>query len=288
MELACPQCGATSREDSVDFPLCTHCHEALVKCGYCAHYDSAAGVCRDRKSGRRKVSANDGLDCPRYRSILATTIAFTQRVISPAKWVLMMAGVLFALIVVGPLVAGRKGPGPSTGPTVMGVQMQARWTTDPPPTVGRPFRLEFLLSNPDTRASGPVRISMPAAFLNCFKVLSITPRPTNRRPKWGGPEPEPGQPDRRYLHYFDFPSVRLQGESVITFELVTKGDFARTGFPFQVDPNEEDPDPDYKYAYDLTGAANGNGLKGLGVHVYNSNTSGIFSAPLILEIKTRP
>jgi hypothetical protein len=284
MELACPQCGETNRDDSIDFPFCTHCHEPLVKCGYCANFDSARGICRDPRLKGRKVSSDDQPDCGRYRTILATTVAFTQRVISPAKWVLMVAGTLFVLIVIGMLTVGQNGQNRADAGTPASIGVVAGWAADPPIVAGRPFKLEFQVTNPDANsASGPIRISIPAAFLDSFELRSIDPPPT-AEPREGGAEPKPGHPDKRYWHYYDFPSVPPQGQRAITFELQTKPGFETTGFPFQEDP--DGLDPSFKYSYDLDGGDNGDGLQGLGVHVYASNRKTFFSAPRILEIQT--
>lgn len=271
MELACPQCGETNRDDSVDFPFCTHCHEALVKCGYCASFDAAKGICRDPKSGRRKVSSDDQLDCGRYRSILATTTSLGQRVISPARWVLMVAATLFALIVIGKYVIGKYAQPTATRADPLPVEVRAEWPTEAPLKVGQPFELRFVVTNRDTQTSGPIRLAIPAAFLDRFKVLSIDPSPTNPAELL----PKEGSRNRRYWHYHEFPSVPPEGERVIVFELVTNQDFVKKGFPFQKD----------RYAYDLTGRANEEGVKRPGVHVYNSTKKGTFIAPRVLRIQ---
>ena len=296
MELVCPQCGATSRDDSVDFPSCTHCHELLVKCGYCAHFDVAAGTCRDPRSGRRRVSSDDGVDCSRYRSILASAVALTQRVIGPAKWVLAVAVILFALIVVGTLIQPQSSPATSPAP----VRVRASW--DPNKVkVGHRFKVDFTVTNVDAGASsGAVRLAIPAAFLDRFKVLSVDPAPSHPRALLGmAPQTSDeiawtqegavtclvGAPDKRYWHYRDFRSIAPQGRSVITFRLVTARDFVRTGFPFQEGPGIRDPKP--KYTYDLTGEKNSDALKGLAVRVYNyrADQKGIFEAPEVFKVK---
>jgi len=271
MELACPQCGETNREDSVDFPFCTHCHESLVKCGYCANFDSTAGVCRDPKPRWRKVSSDDELDCPRYRSILLIPTDFRRRVISPAKWVLIVAATLFAVIMVGIGAVGISNQNGLASPSPLGVEVVAV-STPSTPTVDVPFKLEFEVSNPDMRSSGPIRLSIPAAFLDRFKRLSIDPSPSNP------PEllPREGERDRRYWHYYDFPSVPPQGQRRIVFELVTQPGFAETGFPFQED----------RLTYDLNGIITDEGVRALGVHVYNSGKKGSFTAHRIFKVKT--
>jgi len=298
MELVCPQCGATNRDDSVDFPFCTHCHELLVKCGYCAHFDAAAGICRRAKSGRRKVSSDDGVDCPHYRSILVSPVAFTQRVIGPGKWVLAVAVILFALIVVGTVLQPQAPAGTSPN-SVRPIRVRAWWQS--PIRVGQEFEIEFTVTNVDAGASsGAVRLAIPAAFLDRFKVLSVDPAPSHPRALLGmAPQTSDeiawtqegavtclvGAPDKRYWHYRDFRSIAPQGRSVITFRLVTARDFVRTGFPFQEGPGIRDPKP--KYTYDLTGEKNSDALKGLGVRVYNyrADQKGIFEAPEVFKVK---
>ncbi|KPJ61937.1 hypothetical protein AMK68_05525 [candidate division KD3-62 bacterium DG_56] len=305
MELVCPQCGATNRDDSVDFPFCTHCHELLVKCGYCAHFDAAAGVCRTAKSRGRRVSSDDGVDCPHYRSILLSTVAFTQRVIAPGKWVLAVAAILFALIAVGTMIQPQS-PAATSSNSVRPVRVRAWWERSV--KVGEPFEIDFTVANVDERASsGAVRLAIPAAFLDRFEVLSVEPTPSNPPDLFGVPPEESAvtpegvamyllgaRPDKRYWHYYYFKSVSPQGQRKIKFQLVTKRDFVEIGFPFQEGPGvelllEKVPGGESlnpKYAYDLTGVKNSDALKGLGVHVYNyrSDEKGIFKAPEVFKV----
>lgn len=65
--IRCPHCGMLNHSDDIGFPLCGQCHEDLVRCGDCRHFQ--AGTCTHaRERARFTPDQEAAKSCPAYHS----------------------------------------------------------------------------------------------------------------------------------------------------------------------------------------------------------------------------
>lgn len=96
-EFRCAQCGASTTDESLDFPFCPGCRENLLKCRYCLFYEEGDGGCSHHEARERfEVSADSVPPCLYHRSRL--TPPALARAVPPALWVLALGGIVFLLM----------------------------------------------------------------------------------------------------------------------------------------------------------------------------------------------
>jgi len=87
--LKCPKCGKLCREGLVPFPRCGQCHEQLLKCRYCAHFDAQMHDCVStaRPEDFHVSDPDRYLACPYHKTTIAWLAgqpAVRRRVWAPA------------------------------------------------------------------------------------------------------------------------------------------------------------------------------------------------------------
>lgn len=103
--VSCPSCGTVNVEGQRKLARCRNCHEWLIACRYCAHYDARLMDCVHpaRPDWLRIVDATESLNCPDFTSILTGAAVHSRvwRVLRTATITAVLAGLGFLGVVRG-------------------------------------------------------------------------------------------------------------------------------------------------------------------------------------------
>ena len=139
--IRCPHCGTLNHADDFGYPRCGQCHEDLVRCGYCRHFDRDACT-HPRFCERFTPDLEAAKSCPGFRSRFEAREAGVFAQLPAPLWV-----VFLLTLIVGCLTA-------------------AAWFIDP---YGR-----YFFGNPlDLQANVPAVVTTNQPFTVTLRITNL-------------------------------------------------------------------------------------------------------------------
>ena len=211
--LKCPKCGRLCRERVVPFPRCARCHEHLLTCRYCAHYDARMLDCVSpfRPEDLRIRDPDLYLACPHHKTTLAPPEprAIRKRVWVPAFGILLVA-------VLGVFILARRGPAPPPGP-----DLHARVVPVEEAILQEPMVIEVQIWNPGPGPVSDVIMAIDRSYQRHVNLTYVEPEPVvqRRTSKWERlwfPGLDKGETLEVYLHVMPVKQGTWQFKAEVT------------------------------------------------------------------------
>jgi hypothetical protein len=161
------------RQGVVPFPRCARCHEQLLKCRYCAHYDARLLDCVSpfRPEAFPIRDPDLYLACPHHK----TTLAAPRPVVRRRVWLPSVA--LFGVaIAIGVAVMLRLQAPPPRGPV-----LHTRIAPTEEGVVGEPLIMTLQVWNAGPGAAREIVVSLDRSCEKRIKLESVEPEPVQRR-----------------------------------------------------------------------------------------------------------
>jgi hypothetical protein len=170
--LKCPKCGRLCREGLVPWPRCARCHEQLLKCRYCRHYDAQLLDCTSlHRADEPPIRDPDAyLACPYHSSRLKPV----EKVVRRRVW---MPGIAF--VVVAGLIAFAAAR--IRAPSVTGPVLHARVEPIEESFLNEPLTVKLQVWNPGPGDVQQVIVSLDRSFEKHVKLDQADPTPLRQR-----------------------------------------------------------------------------------------------------------
>jgi len=171
--LRCPKCGRLCRAGVLPFPRCARCHEHLLKCRYCAHYDARLLDCVSpfRPEAFPIRDPDLYLACQHHKTTLAPALPAVRRRV----WMPLIA--LFVLaIAAGAVIMLRLQAAPPRGP-----MLHARVPPMEESFVHEPLVVTLQVWNPGPGAVREIIVSLHRSYEKHVKLDYVEPRPSHQR-----------------------------------------------------------------------------------------------------------
>lgn len=152
--IRCPHCGTQNHADDFGYPRCSQCHEDLVRCNYCRHFE--AGACtHPRAYIHFTPDLEAAKSCPAFRSQFEVRDARMLAQLPAPLWV-----VFLLTLVVGCLTAAAWFIDPY-GRYFFGNPLDLRADVPAIVAVGKPFTVTLRITNLlDKARSTPIMIEV--------------------------------------------------------------------------------------------------------------------------------
>lgn len=169
--IRCPHCGTLNHADDFGYPRCSQCHEDLVRCSYCRHFDG--GTCTHP---RAHVNFTPDLEaaksCPAFRSRFEARDARILAQLPAPLWV-----VFLLTLIVGSLTAAAWFIDPY-GRYFFGNPLDLRADVPAVVTINQPFTITLRITNMlDTVRSTPVYIEIGEEYVSAALAGQASPAP---------------------------------------------------------------------------------------------------------------
>ena len=166
--IRCPHCGTQNHADDFGYPRCSQCHEDLVRCSYCRHFEGGA-CAHPRAHVHFTPDLEAAKSCPAFRSQFEVRDSRLFAQLPAPLWV-----VFLLTLIVGCLTAAAWFIDPY-GRYFFGNPLDLRAEVPAIVTVGQPFTVTLRITNLlDKARSTPIYIEVIG---NEYQLISASNQP---------------------------------------------------------------------------------------------------------------